>query len=111
MRSLCGILLSTVRGFMLRFCTPHECRRQNQSIQSPQPLFHRAYELCRITHWKSILLPTPHARKLLLSKDLNPKIVSEMLGLTSLSITLDVYSHLMPDIQEKATTALQEVLG
>ncbi len=111
MRSPRGILLSTVRGFMPRFCTPHECRRQNQSIQSPQPLFHRAYELCRITHWNSVLLPTPHARKLLLLKDVNPKIVSEMLGLTSVSITLDVYSHLMPDMQEKAAKALEEALA
>lgn len=110
MRSPCRTLLSTVRGFMPRFCTPHECRRQNHSTQSPQPLFRRAYELCRITHWNSVLLPTPRARKLLLSKDVNPKIVSEMLGLASVSITLDVYSHLMSDMQEKVTTALQEVL-
>ncbi|MBA2619508.1 MAG: site-specific integrase [Rubrobacter sp.] len=38
---------------------------------------------------------------LLLSKNVNPKIVSEMLGHASVSITLDVYSHLMPDMQER----------
>ena len=48
---------------------------------------------------------------LLLSKNVNPKIVSEMLGHASVSITLDVYSHLMPDMQEKAAKALQEALG
>lgn len=43
---------------------------------------------------------------LLLSKDVNPKIVSEMLGHFSVSITLDIYSHLLPDMQEKAAEAL-----
>jgi integrase len=33
---------------------------------------------------------------LLLSKNVNPKIVSEMLGLTNIAITLDTYSHLLP---------------
>lgn len=48
---------------------------------------------------------------LLLSKNVNPKIVSEMLGHASISITLDVYSHLMPDMQEKAAKALEEMLS
>lgn len=48
---------------------------------------------------------------LLLSKDVNPKIVSEMLGHSSISITLDIYSHLLPDMQEKAAKALEEALG
>jgi integrase len=39
---------------------------------------------------------------LLLGKDVNPRIVSEMLGHASVSITRDIYSHLMPDMQEKA---------
>ena len=47
---------------------------------------------------------------LLLSKDVNPKVVSEMLGHTSVSITLDIYSHLLPDMQEKAAKALEEAL-
>jgi integrase len=47
---------------------------------------------------------------LLLSKDVNPKIVSEMLGHSSISVTLDIYSHLLPDMQEKATKALEEAL-
>ena len=47
---------------------------------------------------------------LLLSKDVNPKVVSEMLGHASVSITLDIYSHLLPDMQEKAVKALEEAL-
>jgi integrase len=48
---------------------------------------------------------------LLLSKSINPKVVSEMLGHASISITLDIYSHLLPDMQEKAVEALEEMLS
>jgi len=33
-----------------------------------------------------------------------------MLGHASVSITLDIYSHLLPDMQEKAAQALEEAL-
>jgi integrase len=46
-----------------------------------------------------------------LSKDVNPKIASEMLGHSSTSVTLGIYSHLLPDMQEKATKALEEALS
>ena len=45
---------------------------------------------------------------LLLGRDVNAKVVSEMLGHSSISITLDIYSHLLPDMQEKAAKALEE---
>jgi integrase len=48
---------------------------------------------------------------LLLSKSVNPKVVSEMLGHASISITLDIYSHLLPDMQEKAVEALEKILN
>jgi integrase len=48
---------------------------------------------------------------LLLSKNVNPKVVSEMLGHSSISITLDIYSHLLPDMQERAVKALEEMLS
>jgi integrase len=47
---------------------------------------------------------------LLLSKDVNPKIVSELLGHSSISVTLDIYPHLMPELQEKAAKALEKAL-
>jgi integrase len=48
---------------------------------------------------------------LLLLKDVSPKVVSEMLGHASVSITLDIYSHLLPDMQEKAARALEDALS
>jgi integrase len=48
---------------------------------------------------------------LLLTKDIHPKIVSEMLGHSSVSITLDIYSHVIPGLGEAAASAMEDVLG
>ena len=34
---------------------------------------------------------------LLLTKNVNPKVVSEMLGHSNIAITLDIYSHVLPN--------------
>ncbi len=47
---------------------------------------------------------------LLLGSNVNPKVVSEMLGHSSISITLDTYSHVLPDMQDSAAQALEEAL-
>jgi integrase len=47
----------------------------------------------------------------LLTKGVHPKIVSEMLGHSSLSITLEVYSHVIPGMQEAAAKAMEDALG
>ena len=41
----------------------------------------------------------------------DPLAVTEMLGHSSISVTLDIYSHRLPDMQEKAARALEEVLS
>jgi integrase len=51
------------------------------------------------------------AATLPLRKGVNPKIVSELLGHSSVSITLDIYSHVLPDMQEQAAAAMDEALG
>jgi integrase len=48
---------------------------------------------------------------LLLSKNVNPKIVSEMLGHATISQTMDTYSHVMPGMGDVASTALEEALS
>ena len=48
---------------------------------------------------------------LLLSKNINPKVVSEMLGHSSIAITLDTYSHVLPDMQDGAAKAMEEALS
>ena len=48
---------------------------------------------------------------LLLSKNVNPKVVSEMLGHASIAITLDTYSHVLPTMQESAAEAMEDALS
>ena len=48
---------------------------------------------------------------LLLTRGVHPKIVQELLGHSSISITLDTYSHVLPNMQEKAVEAMEDVLG
>ena len=47
---------------------------------------------------------------LLLAAGENPKIVSERLGHASITLTLDTYSHVLPDMQKTAADKLEEML-
>ena len=51
------------------------------------------------------------AATLVLSRGVNPKIVSEMLGRASIGITLDTYSHVLPTMQQSAAAEMGAVLG
>jgi integrase len=51
------------------------------------------------------------AATLLLGRGINPKIVSEMLGHATISITLDIYSHVLPDMQAQAAAEMDAALG
>ncbi len=48
---------------------------------------------------------------LLLGKNINPKIVSEMLGHSTIAITLDTYSHVLPNMRDHAAKAMEEALS
>jgi integrase len=47
---------------------------------------------------------------LLLIADENPKVVSERLGHSTVVLTLDTYSHVLPTMQQKATAKLEKLL-
>jgi integrase len=51
------------------------------------------------------------AATLLLSPGVHPKIVSEMLGDSTVAITLDVYSHVTPAMHREAANVMDEILG
>lgn len=51
------------------------------------------------------------AATLLLSKGVHPKVVSEMLGHATITLTLDTYSHLVPLMHAQAATAMDAMLG
>jgi integrase len=46
------------------------------------------------------------AATLLLTAGVNPKVVSEMLGHSTVAITLDIYTHVIPDMQQDAASAM-----
>jgi integrase len=51
-----------------------------------------------------------HATFMLL-KGVHPKVVSERLGHASVGITLDIYSHVLPSMQEQAAAAFDELFA
>jgi len=47
----------------------------------------------------------------LLEQGVHPKVVSEMLGHASVAITLDIYSHVSPDLQRQAVSAIDALFS
>jgi hypothetical protein len=51
------------------------------------------------------------AATLALSAGVPPKVVAEQLGHASAAFTLDVYSHLLPHMQEEAAIKVEQILA
>jgi len=45
----------------------------------------------------------------LLEQNIHPKIVSERLGHSTIALTMNTYSHVMPTMQEEAARKIDEV--
>ena len=70
--------------------------------------FHKLIESCGIDeHFRFHDLRHTHATRLL-QKNINPKVVQERLGHSSIKVTMDTYSHVLPDMQQTAVAALGE---
>lgn len=78
---------------------PFACSSADQSIGLSKPMlrvrFHDLRHSCA---------------NLMLKQGVHPKIVSEMPGHSTAAITLDVYSHVTPGLQEGAAKKLDEIL-
>jgi integrase len=48
---------------------------------------------------------------LMLAVDTNPKVVQETLGHANVSVTLDTYSHLLPNMQDEVALRINELLS
>nr|MDP9455648.1 tyrosine-type recombinase/integrase [Actinomycetota bacterium] len=48
---------------------------------------------------------------LLLVKNVNQKVVQEMLGHATITQTMDTYSHVLPTMQDAATDAMESALS
>ena len=92
-----GLIFASEAGESLdrRYITTHRFKPLLKRAKLPQIRFHDLRHTCAT---------------LLLSKNVNPKVVSEMLGHASIAITLDTYSHVLPNMQESAAKAMEEAL-
>ena len=50
------------------------------------------------------------AATLMLSLGFHAKVVQQMLGHTQISMTMDIYSHVLPSMQQDAVSKLNELL-
>jgi len=93
-----GLIFASESGDPLdrRNVTTHRFKPLLERAGLPQVRFHDLRHTCAT---------------LLLSKNVNPKIVSEMLGHASIAITLDTYSHVLPTMQESAAKAMEDALS
>ena len=48
---------------------------------------------------------------LLLQQGVHPKVVSERLGHSTVAVTLDIYSHVVPSLRVEAASQLEELLA
>jgi len=79
----------------------------------PNTVTHAWIKLVRRTGMKGIRLHDArhtHA-SIMLKQGTHPKIVQERLGHSSIQITLDTYSHVVPGLQEAAATRFDEAFG
>ena len=51
------------------------------------------------------------AATLLLQANVHPKVVQEMLGHSTIVLTLDTYSHVIPSMQEEAADEMDRILN
>ncbi len=93
-----GLIFASEMGEPLdrRYITTHRFKPLIKHAKLPQIRFHDLRHTCAT---------------LLLSKNVNPKVVSEMLGHATIAITHDTYSHVLPDMQDSAAKAMEEALS
>jgi integrase len=93
-----GLIFASESGEPLdrRLVTTHRFKPLLKRAGLPQIRFHDLRHTCAT---------------LLLGRNVNPKIVSEMLGHASIAITLDTYSHVLPTMQDSAARAMEEALS
>ncbi len=93
-----GLIFASEIGEPLdrRYITTHRFKPLLKRAGLPQIRFHDLRHTCAT---------------LLLSKNVNPKVVSEMLGHATIAITLDTYSHVLPSMQESTAAAMEDALA
>lgn len=95
------------RDLDLVLATKHRDPWKANSIQT---IFQAIVRRAGIGHVRFHDLRHTHASQLL-RLGINPKVVSERLGHSTIGITLDTYRHVMPGMQEEAARRIDAALG
>ncbi len=89
------------------------CAREDGKMLQPNSVYHAFTQFLAATDLPRIRfhdLRHSHAT-LMLQRKVHPKIVSERLGHSRVSLTLDTYSHVLPNMQEEAAAEIDVVFG
>jgi integrase len=89
-------VLETGEPLDRRYVTTHRCRPLLKRAGFPQIRFQDPRHICAT---------------LLFSKNVSPKVVSEMRGYAIIAITLDTYSHVLPTMPECAAKVMEDALS
>ena len=104
--SVCGSLGTAISGDDLVFGDVHG------APLSPSTVSHAFGDICKKAGISGIRfhdLRHTHAT-LLMKQGTSPKVVQERLGHSSISVTLDIYSHVVPGMQELAALQFDDGL-
>ena len=75
----------------------------------PDTVTHAWVKLARRTGLKIRLHDARHTHaSLMLKQNVRPKVVQERLGHATIATTLDIYSHVLPEMQEEAALQFDE---
>ncbi|MBP1688573.1 MAG: integrase, partial [Deltaproteobacteria bacterium] len=88
------------------------CARPDGRPKYPESVSHAFLKLIRRSELPRVRfhdLRHSHATHLL-RQDVHPKVVSERLGHSTVGITLDIYSHVLPGMQEEAARRIDAAL-
>ena len=92
----------------------HVVAREDGQPLQPRSVSH-AWRRLRVTRLVGLKLLRLHDTRHchashLLAKNIHPKVVQERLGHSSVAVTMDIYSHVMPNMQREAAERVDEAL-
>lgn len=87
------------------------CSLQDGSPIHPSTITKRFQEVTNNAGIKVTFHQLRHAHaSFLLKQGVHPKVVSERLGHSNISMTMDLYSHIAPTLQRDAANQLDDIL-
>jgi integrase len=94
-------------GLVFRSTTSMPVNRHNLMNRSFKPLLEKA-DLPRSTRFHDL---RHTAASLLFSQGTHPKLVQEVLGHSTIAVTLDVYSHMIPGMGDQVVNAMEDAFS